>query len=258
MKFVALDQGKQDMWETTEAAWPEAVDVAGLTLSGLRKRLGVIKRAESRLAAMKTSALAEYARRSTDGLARRMACEELQASRQQARREVETASQLSQVPETLGALGAGEISAAHAKQIAKAASQGPVNETVLVEAARHEDFGTFSRTLRDHQHEQSDDGGKSLFQKQRERRSISFFKSPDDGMFILIGRFDPTAGKRIEAALAAEERRLRTHDKAGDQTGFDQRLADALESLVCADTSDSKPQGISAGHPAKRQPVLLS
>ena len=108
-------------------------------MSELRARLGLIKRAEARLAAMKTAALAEYASRGGEGLARRVALDELQASKQQARRE---------------------------------------------------DFGTFSRTLRDHQHEQSADDGKSLFAKKRERRSLNFFKSPDDGMFILNGRFD--------------------------------------------------------------------
>jgi len=223
--------------------WPEVVDVACLSLPELRERLGLIKKSESRLAAMKTAALAEYASRGGEGLARRVALDELQASKQQARREVETASQFSRVPETLDALGTGEIPVDHARQIAKAASQGPVDETVLVEAARREDFGTFSRTLRDHQHEQSGDDGKSLFAKQRERRTLRVFKSPDDGMFNLNGWFDPEAGNRIEAALAAEERRLRNDDNSADQATFDQRLADALENLVCADTGDRRPQG---------------
>ncbi len=243
MEFRPFEQGERAAGELVGPVWPEAVDVDVLSLSELRARLGLIKRAEARLAAMKTAALAAYTSRGGEGLARRVALEELQASKQQARWEVETATQLSQVPETLDALGAGEIPAAHAAKIAKAASEGTVDETVLVEAARREDFGTFSRTLRDHQHEQSDDGGKSLFDRQRERRSLSFFKSPDDGMFILNGRFDPVAGNRFEAALAAEERRLRNADKSAEQTAFDQRLADALESLVCADTSDAKPQG---------------
>ena len=157
---------------------------------------------------------------------------------------MEAASQLTQVPETLGALGNGEIPEDHAKQIAKAASQGPVDESVLVEAARSEDFGTFSRTLRDHQHEQSPDDGKSLLAKQRQRRDLGFFKSPDDGMFILNGRFDPEAGNRIEAALAEEVRRQRNDDNGNgpaDQTTFGQRMADALENLVCAETGDRTP-----------------
>ena len=245
MEFRLFEQGKQNGCGPSVPVWPEAVDVAGLSLLELRERLGLIKRAEARLAAMKTAALAAYASRGGEGLARRVALEELQASKQQARREVETASQFSQVPETLDALGAGEIPEAHAKKIAKAASLGPVDEAVLVEAARREDFGTFSKTLRDHQHEQSGDDGKSLMAKQRQRRDLSFFKSAEDGMFILNGRFDPVAGNRIEAALADEERRLRNNsdNSTDDQASFNQRLADALENLVCADTGDRKPQG---------------
>ena len=246
MEFGLLEQGKRADRGQSGLVWPEVVDVAGLSLSELRARLGLIKKAEARLAAMKTAALAAYASRGGEGSARRVALEELQASKQQARREVETASQFSQVPETLDALGAGEIPAAHAAQIAKAASQGPVDEAVLVEAARRQDFGTFSRTLRDHLHEQSGDDGKSLMAKQRKRRDLSFFKSPDDGMLILNGRFDPVAGNRIEAALADEVRRAR-NDQSGaaadDQISFGQRMADALENLVCADAGDRKPHG---------------
>ena len=243
MEFRPFEQGKQSGCGPPGPVWPEAVDVAGLSLLELRERLGLIKRAEARLAAMRTAALGEYASRGGEGLARRVALEELQASKQQARREVETASQFSQVPETLDALGAGEIPEAHAKQIAKAASLGPVDEAVLVEAARREDFGTFSKTLRDHQHEQSGDDGKSLMATQRKRRELGFFKSPDDGMFVLNGRFDPVAGNRIEAALADEERRLRNDKSTTDQASFNQRLADALENLVCAEPDERKSQG---------------
>ena len=246
MEFRACEPGQQSDCRSGGLVWLEAVDVDGLSLSELRERLGLIKRAEARLAAMRAATLAAYASRGGEGSARRAAFEELQASKQQARREVETASQFSQVPETLDALSAGDIPAAHAARIAKAASQGPVDETVLVEAARHEDFGTFSRTLRDHQHEQSGDESKSLLAKERKRRDLSFFKSLDDGMFILNGQFDSVAGNRIEAALAVEERRLRNNNSdkaAADQATFGQRLADALENLVCAEAGDRKPQG---------------
>ena len=232
--------------QAVDAMWPEmVVDVAGLSLVELRDRLGLIKRSEARLAAMKTSVLAEYSRRAGEGSARRVVLEELQASSQQARREVETVSQFAAVPATLDALGAGEIPAAHGKQIAKAASQGPVDETVLVEAARTQDFGVFCKTVREHQHQQSGDDGKSLLEKQRERRTLSFFTSPDDGMFILNGRFDPIAGNKIEAALAAEARRIRNKNTAENPknlTGFDQTLADALENLMSTQGDTSKPQ----------------
>ena len=246
MEFGPVEQGKRADDRPSGSSrpnWPDAVDVGGLSLRELRARLGLIKRSEARLAAMKAETLAAYADKGGDGLARRVALDELQASKQQARREVESASQLSKVPETLNALGSGDIPPDHAKQIAKAASEGPVDEAVLVEAARREDFGTFARTLRDHQHEMSGDDGKSLRAKQRERRTLSFFKAPDDDMYVLNGRLDPVAGNKIEAALADEVRRLRNEAKDGDQTAFDQHMADALENLVCADTGDRKPQG---------------
>jgi len=63
-------------------------------------------------------------------------------------------------------------------------------------------------------------------------------------MFIQNGRFDPEAGNRIEAALADEVRRQRKDDNDKDTanpTAFGQRMADALENLVCADTGDRTP-----------------
>ena len=239
--------------------WPEVVDVSGLSLLGLRERLELIKVSEAQLAAMKTSTLAEYKSRVGEGMARRMVTETLQTSRQQARREVQTASQFAEVPKTLNALSAGEIPSAHATKIAKAASQGPVDESVLVEAARTQDYGVFSKTVRDHQHEQSGDDGQSNFERQRANRSLNCFTSPDDGMFILNGRFDPVAGSIIETALADETRRLRNQNaetnNSGDLTGFDQLLADALVNLL---HTDNKNNGNSEGGERKqRRPTLI-
>ncbi|MCY4257236.1 MAG: DUF222 domain-containing protein [bacterium] len=239
--------------------WPGVVDVSGLSLLGLRERLELIKVSEAQLAAMKTSTLAEYKSRVGEGMARRMVTETLQASRQQARREVETASQFAEVPETLTALSAGEIPSAHATKIAKAASQGPVDESVLVEAARTQDYGVFSKTVRDHQHEQSGDDGQSNFDRQRAQRSLGFFVSPDDGMFILNGRFDPVAGSIIETALADETRRLRNQNaetnNSGELTGFDQLLADALVNLLHTDNKNNDSSEGSERN--QRRPLLI-
>ena len=172
----------------------DAAEVAGLSLSGLRERMGAISRAKSKLAAMQAEALREYTRRGGEGLARRMVTEELQSSRSQARREVQAAEQLARTAKTCGALASGEIPPDHAQLIAKAASEGPVDEALLVEAAKTQDYGQFSKTLRDHQQEQSQDDGQSLFEKQRQKRTASIRQSPDDGMYIRQGRFDPIAG----------------------------------------------------------------
>ena len=97
MEFEPLDEGRRADRGPSGPVWPESVDVAGLSLCELRARLGLIKKAEARLAAMKTATLAAYSSRGGEGLARRAVLEELQASKQQARREVETAAQLSHV-----------------------------------------------------------------------------------------------------------------------------------------------------------------
>ncbi|MCY4256786.1 MAG: DUF222 domain-containing protein, partial [bacterium] len=120
------------------------------------------------------------------------------------------------------------------------------------------------KTVRDHQHEQSGDDGQSNFERQRANRSLGFFVSPDDGMFILNGRFDPVAGSIIETALADETRRLRNQNaetNQGDLTGFDQLLADALVNLLHTDSknnSNSEGNGNSEGGERKqRRPTLI-
>ena len=67
MEFMASEQGKWADGPVGKPVWPETVDVTGLSLPDLRARLGLIKRSEARLAAMKTAALAEYSSRAGGG-----------------------------------------------------------------------------------------------------------------------------------------------------------------------------------------------
>ena len=62
----------------------EVVDVAALCDEGLSLRLGVLGRAESRLAAMKAQVLAEVGRRHSSTDAQRLVRDELQASKREA------------------------------------------------------------------------------------------------------------------------------------------------------------------------------
>ena len=98
----------------------ETVDVAALCDEGLSLRLGVLGRAESRLAAMKAQVLAEVGRRHSKGDAQRMVRNELQASKREAKRDVESAAQLAELPATSEALASGEIPPGHARLIARA------------------------------------------------------------------------------------------------------------------------------------------
>ena len=143
----------------------ETVDVAGLSDDGLSLRLKVLGRAESRLAAMKARVLAEVGRRHSKGDAQRMVRNELQASNREAKRDVETAARLSELPSTSDALESGEIPVGHARLIARASSESPIDESVLVEAANSEPFDEFARTVKRHQQEVADDGGQAMLDR---------------------------------------------------------------------------------------------
>ena len=217
------------------------VDVGGLSESDIRGRLEQVRRAESALAGFKARLLAGLSERCGEGMARQAAVEELGASRGQARRELQGAEQLSRAAETSEALSAGAIPVGHARLLAKAVSDGPVDEKAMVEAARSQNYEEFSATLREHQREQSGDDGQGLLDGQRNQRSARL-RQGVDGMYEFSGRFDFVAGNRIEASLAAKERSLRARDDRDDRT-FAQRLADVVEELICAEPDGRKPQG---------------
>lgn len=207
----------------------------------LKSRLAEIRRCEAKLSAMKSKALAAYAQLCGEGMARQAAVDELQASRSQARTELQGAERLIQAKETSEALAAGQIPVGHARLLAKAVSDGPVDETLMVKAAETQTYGDFSRTLRDHQREQAGDDGQSHLDRQRHQRNFGI-RQGGDGMYEVFGRFDPLAGNRIEAALADKERSLRSGSDKDERT-LGQRLADAVEELICAEPEGRRPQG---------------
>jgi len=221
------------------------VDVAGLSEEGLRSRLGLIGRGESRLAAMKSQVLAELGRRMNKAEAQRIASDELQSSGREAKRDVETAVQLEQLPDTTDALASGEIPQGHARLIARAAGEGPVDEGVLVTAARDENFDQFAKTVKRHQQDQSADGGQALLERQRRRRTARIFESPESGMFVLTAQFDQITGARIATALTAKERQLWHNEDAKARRSPQQRMADAVAELICdeADNGQATKQG---------------
>ena len=221
----------------------EAVDVTGLSDDGLSLRLGVLGRAESRLAAMKAQVLAEVGRRHSKGDAQRMVRNELQSSKREAKRDVETAAQLSELPMTSEALESGEIPVGHARLIARVSSESPIDEGLLVEAANAEPFDEFARTVKRHQQDVADDDGQSLLDRQRTRRKARIFESSESGMFVLSGEFDQITGARIATALTAKERQLWHREDPDNRATPQQRMADALAELICEPAGDGKSAG---------------
>ena len=219
-----------------------AVDVEGLRDEGLSLRLGEIGRAESRLAAMKALVLAEVGRRHSNAEAQRLARDELRSSKREAKRDVESAVQLAQLPATSEALESGEIPQGHARLIARVSGESNIDEALLVEAANEQPFDEFAKTVRRHQQDCSEDDGQAILDRQRERRSARIFESPETGMFVLSGQFDQITGTRIATALTAKERELWHREDPKARRTPQQRMADALAELVC-EPGDGKTQG---------------
>ncbi|WP_420638999.1 DUF222 domain-containing protein [Candidatus Poriferisocius sp.] len=212
--------------------WPVPVDVGSLSDDRLRDRLGVIGRAESCLSAMKAQTLAELARRHSPVEAGRIARQETRSSKRAARTEVETAGRLAGLAATSDALGAGVIPAGHARLIARAASEGPIDESLMVQAATHQDYDTFARTMARHQHEASGDDGHALHEHRLQKRSARVFTRPESGMFVLSAEFDPITGAHIDTVLAAKVRELWNQEDPKARRSSQQRTADALAELI--------------------------
>ena len=223
-------------------------DEAGLSEEGLRARLGLVSRTKSRLAAMKSRALAELGRRHSAAIAERIARDELQSSRREAKRDVEAAVQLEELPATSEALEDGAIPQGHARLIARAAGEGDIDEAVLVEAAGEQPYDEFAKTVKRHQQDCSADDGQTILDRQRQRRSARIFESPETGMFVLSGQFDQITGTRIATALTAKERELWHNEDPKARRTPQQRMADALAELIC-EPGDGKTQGTNpVGH----------
>ena len=167
----------------------------------------------------------------------------MQASKREAKRDVESAARLAELPATSEALASGEIPPGHARLIARASGEGDVDEAFLVKAANTEPFDEFARTVKRHQQDRADDDGQALLDRQRKNRKARIFESPDSGMFVLTGEFDQITGARIATALTAKERKLWHREDPKARRTPQQRMADALAELICEPAGDGKSAG---------------
>lgn len=220
-----------------------AVVVAGQSEERLRARINLIGRAESKLAAMKSQAVAEMARQHNAVAAERIVREELQSSKRAARHDVKAAERLAALEATSEALAAGDIPQDHARLIARASSDGPIDELALVDAAKEQNYDEFEKTLRRQQQDLSGDDGQSILDRQKQKRTARIFSSRDTGMLILSGEFDPVTGEHIAAVVAAKERDLWNQEDPKARRTPQQRAADALAELIL-EPEKGKAKGI--------------
>ena len=218
--------------------------VVGLQALGgerLEERLGLVGRCDARLAGVRAETIAALAERVGEARAAEVLRGDLKQSRGGAKREVQFAGRLADLPGTAGALAAGTITPHHARAIADAAAHTPVDEAVLLAAAEKEPADVFGHTVRDHVNERS--AGEDLEERRRRQRAQreANIKRQSDGMYKLFGTFDPVAGARIEIALAAMANKVWHAEDARNRATPAQRYADALEALITRQGA-GKPQ----------------
>ena len=225
-----------------EAVLPN-LSVGDATLEQLQERLASTFRVENQAAAVRAETLAELTRREGVHVTENDLREKGLRPRRKARSEVDTAVGLEELPKTSEGMRDGEIPYENARILAKASQDGEIDEDELIGPAKTQSPDKFSRTVRKHQQQRSEDDGMSRLEHQRSQRFAKIRISTDDGMTVLYGRFDPITGALIETALSQKMDELWREEDPRARCTPGQRMADALAQLVTREETreDGKP-----------------
>ncbi len=228
----------------TGAVWASDVEVAGLSDDELVERMTALGRERSRVEAMLAETAAEMHRRDGGRVVAAMMRERLHLSARQATADTELAASLAGFPSTVAAWRAGEITAGHARVIARvAADPDHCDEPALLAMARDYPVDMFARMTRSVMKP-----GPSAEQRRRqhENRWASLVQDPD-GSWRLAAYFDADDGKRVSLAFNAMVRTYRTGTTfygSGPIQGLTpaQRRADALANLITGEGPHRPPK----------------
>lgn len=239
----------------------------------LRQALRLAKRLRSRVEMFETKAASAVARRERHGDGGAGLLNQLSGrSRSDAARNLRAEAEIEQMPAARAAVADGEISLANAASLTKAARKTSADavdgDTHLVEMAKtlpEDEFAQAAQrwTIR---HQNADDLA-AQHRRNRRNRHVRFWNG-DDGALHMRGSFDAEMGARIAQRLQREAERLRQSDRrrvregqaqhgsgvedgvadtengaAGEPRTRDQRMADALDTLVAGCAGGSSPAG---------------
>ncbi|MYB03254.1 MAG: DUF222 domain-containing protein [Acidimicrobiaceae bacterium] len=214
------------------------VEVSGLSDGELVERMTLLGRERSRVDAMLAETAAEMQRRSGGRATAAMMRERLHVSSRQATAEVALAASLSDFPSTLRAWRAGEVTAGHARVIARVgADPDHVDEPALLEMARGYPVDMFARMTR---HYMKPGTSSEERNRQHENRWASMVQDPD-GSWRLSAYFDADNGKRVSLAFNAMVRNYRNGEQAHERVTSQQRRADALANLITGEGPHRRP-----------------
>ncbi len=214
--------------------------VASLSDAGLVARMAELGRERCRVEGMLAEIAAEMHRRNGGRGAAALMRERLRVSARQATAEVELAASLaSEFPLTLAALRAGEITAGHARVIARvAADPDHADEPALLEMARGYPVDMFARMTRQYM---SPGTSSEERNRQHQNRWASLIQDPD-GSWRLSAYFDHDTGKRVSISLNQMVRNYRNSERSHQGVSSQQRRADALANLITGEGAHQRPR----------------
>ncbi len=199
--------------------------------------MAALGRERSRVDAMLAETAAELHRRAGGRATAAVMRERLHAPARQATADTELAASLDEFPATVEAWRSGEITAGHARVIARVgADPEHADEPALLEMARGYPVDMFARMTR--QYMSSQDSSEE-HKRQRENRWASLVQDPD-GSWRLSAYFDHCTGKRVSIAFNQMVRTLRNGERGMVRT-HQQRRADALTQLITGDGPHHRP-----------------
>ena len=214
------------------------VEVATLSDGELIERMTLLGRERSRADAMLAETAAEMQRRSGGRATAAVMRERLHVSSRQATADTALAASLSEFPSTVEAWRRGEITAGHARVIARVgADPDHADEPALLEMARGYPVDMFARMTR---HYMTPGPSAEERERQRENRWASLVQDPD-GSWRLSAYFDVDTGKRVSISLNQMVRNYRNGERGHERVNSQQRRADALANLITGEGPHGRP-----------------
>ena len=191
-------------------------------------------------------------------------CHQFGISAYRARQLAKTAQGVAAMPQILGAVQDGRISADQAGMVSESHKRAPMNEQdqqELLDLGGWQGHDEFKKTVAAREDQRRADDGMSRAERQRARRSAKVFDGTG-GMVVLHAELDQVSGDRVKVALGAMNAKMLGDDIAFDPIRtFEQRNADALVALITqqpADNAEPAAGGLDCGIRPQKTVLVVS
>ena len=177
-------------------------------------------------------------------------CHQLGISAHRARRLAKTAEGVAAMPEVLGAVQDGLISADQAGLVAESHRRAPMSaqdRQEILALGGWQGHDEFKKTVAAREDQRRADDGMGRAERQRARRSAKVFDGAG-GMVVLHAELDQISGEQVKTALGSMSTKMLGDDIAYDPVRtFEQRNADALVALITQQPAAETPNAVAEG-----------